>query len=660
MEIKDLLDELSLMGIANADAQANIIAQVQAESKGKPETENLNYSAKRLVEVFPKYFPSLADAEYAVSQGPEYIANKVYGGRMGNAPDEGYKYRGRGYIQLTGKANYQKYGDLIGVDLVNNPELANDPDVAKKIMAVFYADKGKGKDLTDINTVTEITGPADKNTYKERELIAKDLAKQIKEDRKVQEVFDAKYGLPQEARKIIEEYKEPPYKVPPKPEVITLPPEPEYATVDVREQKIPEVKEGITSLVEEKETVIPGEAVVEEKGIKELFMPDEDRRALGRMLQEKAIRSMGIRNFAYGGLAQGNDMYQNQAQGLASLGRGGDSMMVHMQPQEVMGLQKLAEANGTSLSTNPYTGMPEAFSIGNVFKSVVPMAVGAMMPGAGTAIAAGMLTGFGLAKLTGDDPLMGAVTGGLGGWSGSGLGEAFKNFGAATAENVGKDIAMKGATGPIAAQEAATSTGMFSSPAGVSQAIPMTPPPAPVAPTLYESTKMALQQPAEFAKFYGEGDTLMGAGKLAVKGAMPLLAGVEQSDLYKPIKYSDEASKYDPYSRLDLSMGTDLRLVKKGGHIKKYSEGGLGYLAGGTTEADGMSDSIMTSIDNEQPAALSHGEFVVPADVVSHLGNGSSDAGAKQLYSMMDRVRQARTGKKEQAPEIEAERYLPS
>ena len=66
------------------------------------------------------------------------------------------------------------------------------------------------------------------------------------------------------------------------------------------------------------------------------------------------------------------------------------------------------------------------------------------------------------------------------------------------------------------------------------------------------------------------------------------------------------------------------------------------YLRGST---DGMADEINTSIDNKQPAKLSHGEFVVPADVVSHLGNGNSDAGAKKLYSMMDKVRQARTGK---------------
>ena len=81
-----------------------------------------------------------------------------------------------------------------------------------------------------------------------------------------------------------------------------------------------------------------------------------------------------------------------------------------------------------------------------------------------------------------------------------------------------------------------------------------------------------------------------------------------------------------------------------------------GYLRGAT---GGMADELDTTIDGEQPAKLSHGEFVIPADVVSHLGDGNSEAGAKKLYAMMDKVRQARTGKKDQAPPIKAEKYMP-
>ena len=80
------------------------------------------------------------------------------------------------------------------------------------------------------------------------------------------------------------------------------------------------------------------------------------------------------------------------------------------------------------------------------------------------------------------------------------------------------------------------------------------------------------------------------------------------------------------------------------------------YLQGNT---DGMADKLRTSIDGEQPAALSHGEFVVPADVVSHLGNGNSDAGAKKLYSMMDKIREARTGNKKQGKQINPDKFMP-
>jgi hypothetical protein len=105
--------------------------------------------------------------------------------------------------------------------------------------------------------------------------------------------------------------------------------------------------------------------------------------------------------------------------------------------------------------------------------------------------------------------------------------------------------------------------------------------------------------------------------------------------------------------------------------MKNFENGGIpgyamgGYAMGGEPRflsggGDGMSDSIKANIDGNQEARLADGEFVVPADVVSHLGNGSTDAGAKQLYSMMDKVRKARTGKKKQAPAVKANRYMPA
>jgi hypothetical protein len=104
--------------------------------------------------------------------------------------------------------------------------------------------------------------------------------------------------------------------------------------------------------------------------------------------------------------------------------------------------------------------------------------------------------------------------------------------------------------------------------------------------------------------------------------------------------------------------------IAKLGQMKAMAQGGLGgYSDGGRMlkgPGDGMSDSIPAVIGKRQPARLADGEFVVPADVVSHLGNGSTDAGAKKLYGMMDKIRKARTGKKKQAPAVKASKYMPA
>jgi hypothetical protein len=97
--------------------------------------------------------------------------------------------------------------------------------------------------------------------------------------------------------------------------------------------------------------------------------------------------------------------------------------------------------------------------------------------------------------------------------------------------------------------------------------------------------------------------------------------------------------------------------------VQQLSTGGIAGLKEGKYlrgETDGMKDELRTTIENEQPAALSHGEFVIPADVVSHLGNGNSEAGAKKLYEMMDNIRHARTGTKKQGKQINPNKYLPT
>ena len=149
-----VLNELPLVmekfGISNSNRLAHFLSQVAHESGNfKLVNENLNYSSKGLMAIFKKYFPTEALAT-AFERKPEKIANKVYGSRMGNgdeASGEGYKFRGRGYIQLTGKDNYKAFSDFIGEDCVANPDL-----VATKYpltSAAFFFHKNKLWDICD-------------------------------------------------------------------------------------------------------------------------------------------------------------------------------------------------------------------------------------------------------------------------------------------------------------------------------------------------------------------------------------------------------------------------------------------------------------------------------------------------------------------------------
>jgi putative chitinase len=141
---------------------AHFLAQCGHESGGfKATQENLNYSAEGLKGIFPKYFPGNLAESYA--RNPEKIASKVYGGRMGNGGEEtkeGYKFRGRGYIQLTGKENYTSFAKSIGEDTVANPDL-----VATKYALAsagwFFSKNGlnaisdKGADDATVTAVTK-------------------------------------------------------------------------------------------------------------------------------------------------------------------------------------------------------------------------------------------------------------------------------------------------------------------------------------------------------------------------------------------------------------------------------------------------------------------------------------------------------------------------
>jgi putative chitinase len=137
--------------------QACFIGQCMHESGGfKFLRENLNYSAKALMNTWPSRFPD-ADTAEKFERQPEKIANKVYSGRMGNTEDgDGAKYIGRGLIQLTGKDNYRAFGEAIGEDLVANPQLVEEPRYAALSAGWFWNKRGLNAlaDAMDITTLT--------------------------------------------------------------------------------------------------------------------------------------------------------------------------------------------------------------------------------------------------------------------------------------------------------------------------------------------------------------------------------------------------------------------------------------------------------------------------------------------------------------------------
>lgn len=123
--LSELPEVIDTFKIDSVNKLAHFLAQCAHESGNfKFTVENLNYSAEGLLKVFPKYFSK--DTAAISARKPEVIANIVYSNRMGNgdrASGEGWKFRGRGYIQLTGKVNYKAFGEYIGVDLISNPDL---------------------------------------------------------------------------------------------------------------------------------------------------------------------------------------------------------------------------------------------------------------------------------------------------------------------------------------------------------------------------------------------------------------------------------------------------------------------------------------------------------------------------------------------------------
>jgi len=367
-------------------------------------------------------------------------------------------------------------------------------------------------------------------------------------------------------------------------------------------------------------------------------------------------------------------MAYQTSQGLASLGRNGDSVLVHMSPTEVAGLQGLAMSQGGSLTINPHTGLPEAFSLGGLFSSILPMFAGAMFPGAGFAmqpLLAGALTGGVLAKVQGKDPLMGGLMGGLGGMSGSNL--AFGLKGAATpaaaatsgyvpppiingvavptpsqiASNIDPSMINTGLNVPnvsmMNATNLARNTGMIGG-AGT------------LDPIIDNFTKQAsgvgnlvTGKPGAFDAFKNafavDGAPPLTNFQAATKIGMPvggaILGGLEPSDIYgKPINM-DEAKKkqaYDPTRSLNLSGDTGLRLYAGGGSIQS---GGIRDLYGTPDNQPTMSSGLggfglgrLNDLANEQARTQAQTYGYAMGGPISFADGGDSNKDIMGLPSL--------------------------
>lgn len=390
---------------------------------------------------------------------------------------------------------------------------------------------------------------------------------------------------------------------------------------------------------------------------------------------------MQTQNMQSGGMVQA-------AQRLAEQGRGNDSMLVHMTPSEVQGLQALARRQGDSLTINPSTGLPEAGKLEDEFKKAVRVAgpilpfifgpqvglnslgsqalasgviAGFTAPGKGFNFDRGVKTGllaYGLGSaynaMNPNAPIGGPAGGGTGNVSVGGpstTGSTSSVFGGVdTASSVGSD--------PIYGQAA-----LLNSNPGVSLAPPPT---VPTTTATTAGTAAAKPNVSKFQQVTGIDPTLALIGGNMAFGAYQ--AGKEM-DLAKQqlaaVQAEEERKKREGRLAFENSLARiDQPVYAAGGGLMALGRGGT---TGPTNEprmvkgaGDGMSDDVPATIEGVQEARLANDEFVVPADVVADIGNGSSSAGANKLYMMMDRVRKARHGTTDQPPEINARKYMPA
>lgn len=443
----------------------------------------------------------------------------------------------------------------------------------------------------------------------------------------------------------------------------------------------------------------------------------------------------GMMNFKQGGIAD--------AQRVQSKGRGDDTMLVHMTPREVGGLQALARSRGGSLTINPQTGLPEAGFLDNFLPTL--LGIGGTFLGIPPHLTAMAVGGIQTAR-TGD--LGKGLLAGLGAYGGANLANSLSQAGIESAANAVPGVTEAAASGSLPqtaasfAPSAAPTVGETALQASFPSAGTSASGSLLAANPVTAASTMGATLPTGYAAA-GEGVRSLGteAGRNAFLNASGGYSGLAADvgmaaspALFAQPEFSvpgpkDEGSNYEgPYTPSERKLrypteeerrrsseftfftpsnpvpfaeggNVEDRSIKmpdasyvagQSGGLAALKAGGLregafiipadviSHLGNGSSEAgmkivrerlnarpikgpgDGMSDSIPTTIAGRQKARVANEEAEVPPEIVASLGGGSMEKGAQKLFEMMDNVRKARTGKKKQAPEITAERHVPA
>jgi hypothetical protein len=402
---------------------------------------------------------------------------------------------------------------------------------------------------------------------------------------------------------------------------------------------------------------------------------------------------------------------QHAAKHLEKHGRNGDTVLVHMSKGEVKSLNDLAMAGGGQLTINPHTGLPEA----GFLQRMLPMVIGAGLAATGVgAPMAALMVGGGYTAATGS--LSKGLMAGLGAYGGAGMGSALAESGMQSAAAASPEV--------VAAEQAAGAETLANAKSYQMAQQPGFVGPQ-VSPDMYVSQQAAAQapaaaareaalgsakegfasgtftdnlgtmgkgvsnlgQPGGFSNFYSNlasDPNTYGAKTTIAAAAAPVVAEAlkPEEQVETPVD-SDPGQQFDYQANVTSPSPTpnpygqenkyfNQQYVKR--TAPRFAEGGIsdahynlgGYSDGGRLlrgPGDGVSDSIPAVIGKKQPARLADGEFVVPARIVSELGNGSTEAGARKLYAMMDRIQKARgktVGKGKVAKNSRSEKHLPA